>query len=121
MLTVDFIIHHAIGIREDDRLTLLEHLQQHATESTLSEIEETAIQLEIHHLLALPLVTLSNGQTRRARIARALLAGPEMLILEEPFSKIDLRECVKCVHHSDISPITSWLRCALACPHFCPS
>lgn len=47
--------------------------------------------MKLDELLDLPLVTLSNGQTRRARIARALMSGrggacPELLILEEPYS-----------------------------------
>ena len=53
-------------------------------------IDVMAKQLQVDHLLDLPLVTLSNGQTRRARILRALLAKPELLILEEPFSASDI-------------------------------
>jgi molybdate transport system ATP-binding protein len=34
-------------------------------------------------------MTLSNGQTRRARLARALLAKPELLILDDPFIGLD--------------------------------
>ena len=37
----------------------------------------------------LSFIKLSNGQTRRARIARALLVHPEMLILDEPFVGLD--------------------------------
>lgn len=43
--------------------------------------------MDVAHLLSLSFVKLSNGQTRRARIARALLRHPSMLILDEPLSK----------------------------------
>ena len=44
-------------------------------------------QLGLGDLLTLPVGNLSNGQTRRARIARALLERPEILLLDEPFSE----------------------------------
>jgi molybdate transport system ATP-binding protein len=34
-------------------------------------------------------MTLSNGQTRRARLARAMLAKPEVLVLDDPFVGLD--------------------------------
>lgn len=73
------------SIRDEDRVTLREHLVG-ATQATEAAILERADQLEMRPFLDLPLITLSNGQTRRARILRALLEEPELLILEEPFS-----------------------------------
>lgn len=43
--------------------------------------------LKLRELLDMPVSNLSNGQTRRTRIAKALLTQPELLLLDEPFSK----------------------------------
>ncbi|KAI9313436.1 P-loop containing nucleoside triphosphate hydrolase protein [Dichotomocladium elegans] len=73
----------------DNDVTLKHYL---ATEqSDDSAISKVAAQLDIAHLLPLSFVKLSNGQTRRARIARALLRRPSMLILDEPLMGLDIQ------------------------------
>ncbi|KAJ5772689.1 ABC transporter [Penicillium odoratum] len=52
-------------------------------------IQEVISNLHLSELLDMPVANLSNGQTRRARIAEALLKKPELLLLDEPFMGLD--------------------------------
>ncbi|KAH7116009.1 ABC transporter-like protein [Dendryphion nanum] len=45
--------------------------------------------LELERLFEKPVSTLSNGQSRRARIGKALLTRPEVLCLDAPFIGLD--------------------------------
>lgn len=49
--------------------------------------EELVDKLELADILDRPVIALSNGQTRKARIVKALLHRPEVLLLDEPLSK----------------------------------
>jgi len=49
--------------------------------------EDLTGRLGLTSLLDLPLLALSNGQTRRARIVKAIMSEPELLLLDEPLSK----------------------------------
>ena len=68
-------------------LSLNQFLQTH--NAIAAEVHAVADRLGITGQLSQPFMTLSNGQTRRARLARSLLRKPELLILDDPFIGLD--------------------------------
>ncbi|KAF2103580.1 P-loop containing nucleoside triphosphate hydrolase protein [Rhizodiscina lignyota] len=52
-------------------------------------LERVIGDLRLEKLVDMPVGNLSNGQTRRARIAKALLGAPEVLLLDGPFMGLD--------------------------------
>ncbi|MCF0050215.1 ATP-binding cassette domain-containing protein [Dyadobacter sp. LJ53] len=54
------------------------------------DLNKVSALLSITHLLDHPFVTLSNGETRRMLLAKSLLKKPEILMLDNAFSGLDV-------------------------------
>ncbi|KAF8976685.1 hypothetical protein BDQ17DRAFT_1440990 [Cyathus striatus] len=61
-------------------------------EEELKVFEELIGKMELREL-DLPLVALSNGQMRHARIIKAVLIRPDLLLLDEPLTALDTLAC----------------------------
>ncbi|KAJ5177799.1 uncharacterized protein N7500_000498 [Penicillium coprophilum] len=88
------------SLREETDWTLLQYLRGQTSlnpmegeeEGTLHDddfLRRTADSLDLTNLFNLPVANLSNGQTRRARIAKAILSKAELLLFDEPFMGLD--------------------------------
>jgi ABC-type molybdenum transport system ATPase subunit/photorepair protein PhrA len=74
---------YLLGNTELNPSETVEHLIEEA------DLDQVVRDLNLGSLMNMPVSNLSNGQTRRARIAKALLAKPEVLLLDEPFMGLD--------------------------------
>jgi len=69
--------------------TELNALEKEEDSTHKALLQQVVHDFELENLLSRPVSNLSNGQTRRARIAKTLLAKPELVLLDGPFMGLD--------------------------------
>lgn len=65
-------------------------LRSEASPAMIAKARETAELLGVRSLLGKKTDELSSGEMRRVLVARALVHDPEMLLLDEPYSSLDI-------------------------------
>ena len=81
---------------EDDPPTAGEQLRKEALsgddpQAALRRLDELTALFGLSAVLDEPLVTLSSGELRKFQLTRALLGGPEILVVDNPFIGLDPR------------------------------
>jgi molybdate transport system ATP-binding protein len=76
----------------DQALTVQEYLQSKQTEKPSDlkwSIEKVSGLMRLDNLMSKEVIKLSNGETKRLRLAAALLKQPVVLLLDDPLSGLD--------------------------------
>nr|POE71840.1 putative abc transporter atp-binding protein [Quercus suber] len=86
--------------------TELNALSQMMSQASLKFLNSIVSLVGLKPYLDMPVTNLSNGQTRRARIARAFMKNPELVIIDgpymglDPLSRISIDKALRSLSHS---------------------
>jgi lipopolysaccharide export system ATP-binding protein len=77
------------GMSVSDNIRAVLEAVEPVREKRESYLEDLLAEFSITHLKQTPALALSGGERRRVEIARALAAGPQFMMLDEPLAGID--------------------------------
>ncbi|VEI47847.1 hemin import ATP-binding protein [Actinobacillus equuli] len=77
----------------------MEALNMHVSDELLTEIATIMQKLGIAHLAHQDVMQLSGGQRQMVMFAQVLLRQPEILLLDEPVSALDMHHQINLLEH----------------------
>jgi len=89
----------------------VERLLQLTRNVSKQELDDALAQTEIQHLKTRQVRSLSEGELKRALLARTTLGKPDLIVLDEPTSGVDVTGEIKM--YELISDLRNQLRCAV--------
>lgn len=99
----DFQLKHKMSVRENIRYELLAYQRQYQDE----RIEALLTLCGISHLEHTDIAMVSGGEKQRVAIARALATEPEVILMDEPFSNLDLNTKYKLLEELKVIAATT--------------
>jgi len=73
-------------------------IRNYNTEDYISKINEYCELLSIHHLLDQNALKLSSGEKMKVSILRSLIFNPDVVLLDEPTTYLDLESISELIH-----------------------